>query len=43
MADGRAASTTFSIAKWGEREAKRRCELYLVRKRREAVGGKRAA
>jgi hypothetical protein len=36
MPDGRAASTSFSIARWGEREAKRRCELYLARKRREA-------
>jgi hypothetical protein len=37
MPDGRAASTSFSIARWGAREAKRRCELYLARKRREAA------
>jgi hypothetical protein len=37
MPDGRAASTSFSIARWGAREAKRRCELYLARKRREAT------
>jgi hypothetical protein len=36
MPDGRAASTSFSIEKWGERGAKRRCQLYLARKRREA-------
>lgn len=36
MPDGRAASTSFSIDKWGAREAKRRCQLYLARKRREA-------
>jgi hypothetical protein len=36
MPDGRAASTSFSIEKWGVKEAKRRCELYLARKRREA-------
>jgi hypothetical protein len=37
MPDGRAASTTFSIEKWGTQEAKRRCQLYLARKRREAA------
>jgi hypothetical protein len=37
MPDGRAASTSFSVARWGEREAKRRCQLYLARKRREAA------
>jgi hypothetical protein len=37
MPNGRAASTSFSIAKWGVREAKRRCALYLARKRREAA------
>lgn len=36
MPDGRAASTSFSIDKWGAQEAKRRCHLYLARKRREA-------
>lgn len=36
LPDGRAASTSFSIAKWGVREAKRRCEAYLARKRRQA-------
>ena len=38
MPNGRAASTTFSINKWGAREAKRRCELYLARKRRAFRG-----
>jgi len=33
--DGRAASTTYSIKKWGVKEAKRLSELYLARKRRE--------
>jgi hypothetical protein len=37
MPNGRAASTSFSIEKWGAHEAKRRCELYLARKRREAA------
>ena len=37
MPNGRAASTSFSIEKWGVQEAKRRCERYLARKRREAA------
>lgn len=37
LPDGRAASTTFSIAKWGKAAAKRRCQQYLERKRREAA------
>jgi len=36
MPNGQAASTSFSIEKWGAQEAKRRCQLYLARKRREA-------
>ena len=36
LPNGRAASTSFSIEKWGAQEAKRRCQLYLARKRRES-------
>jgi hypothetical protein len=35
LPDGRVASTTYSIQKWGVREAKRLSELYLARKLRE--------
>jgi hypothetical protein len=38
LPDGRAASTTYSIQKWGAREAKRLSELYLARKLRELRG-----
>jgi len=37
MPNGRAASTRFSTGKWGAQEAKRRCQLFLARKRREAA------
>jgi hypothetical protein len=40
LRDGRAASTTYSINKWGAQEAKRLSELYLARKRRELRSSK---
>jgi hypothetical protein len=36
----RAASTSVSIERWGEREAKRRAEAYLARKRGALRGGR---
>jgi hypothetical protein len=41
MPNGQAASTSYSIEKWGEREAKRLCERYLARKKREAAAAAR--